>query len=489
MNVRWQTLRKNVGDGEYTAAKTISDLSPWSTQTQQNALTMKRKKSVKLWIVIGLIFSASLIPNSCVTSPASSWLKHRLLGLFDIAGYDHGWLKRQDLWAQVVDANTEPEDVPKDEGVMNTIPQYVLDYAPLVHLYSEENFWPCDIAEHLSHMTPELNYTPIHGRQYTNLSSLDELNEFDKGRHVFLTSNDNVEERPDWLGGEKNIPDDFLDEDRAGRASSKYAHGRGRSGGRSDAPAVLLAINKGNGVVDAFWFYFYSYNLGNRVLNIRWGNHVGDWEHTLIRFQHGKPKLIFFSEHNFGSAYSYDAVEKIGKRVGRLFSISSSLISDDLQPVSYSATGTHAMYATPGAQPYVLPLGLLHDQTDRGPLWDPALNSHTYTYDHLTETLRASNMTPHAPTRWFYFNGHWGDKFYPLSDDRQYGLLGEYHYVNGPLGPRFKNLGRRKVCQGRYTDPCIIKYRLDDDEVRVASGVGEGEDWPDEPDMRPPRLA
>lgn len=146
------------------------------------------------------------------------------------------------------------------------------------------------------------------------------------------------------------------------------------------------------------------------------------------------------------------------------------------------------MYATSGSQPYVLPLGILHDETDRGPLWDPVLNSHTYTYNHLTDTLRASNVTPHAPTQWFYFNGHWGDRYYPLNDDRQYGLLGEYHYVSGPLGPRFKNLGRRKVCQGGYSDPCVIKNWLDVDEVRVYPGEGEGEDWPDDPEMRPPGL-
>ncbi len=162
------------------------------------------------------------------------------------------------------------------------------------------------------------------------------------------------------------------------------------------------------------------------------------------------------------------------------------MIVDQAKPVVYSATGTHAMYATPGSHPYVLPLGILHDETDRGPLWDPALNSHMYTYNHLTDDLRASNVTPHAPTEWFYFNGHWGDRFYPLNDARQYGFFGEYHYVSGPLGPRFKHLGRRKVCQGRYSDPCVIKDRLDaDNEMKEWPGLGEGEDCPD-PEMSPP---
>ncbi|TKA67792.1 hypothetical protein B0A49_08119 [Cryomyces minteri] len=429
-----------------------------------------------------------------------------------------------DLASYWISGKPKPEDWSGDERVLREIPQYVLDHAPYVHLFSGENFWPCDIAEHLIHTTPHLNYTPAYSRPYhPNLTNLDELNDY--GRFVYLKSDDNVEERPRWLGGSKNIPsnpdssdsheDDEVWIDWDGRIDGKNEHEQGyrnegwydaglgdtkdrgsirpdpateegaastdtgegeelldrerrwsvsrrATGGRSDAPAVLIVINKGNGIVDAFWFYFYSYNLGNVVLNVRFGNHVGDWEHSVVRFQHGVPKAVFLSEHNFGEAYSYQAVEKIGKR-----------------PVIYSATGTHAMYAVPGSHPYVLPWGLLHDETDRGPLWDPLLNSHSYTYDHVNDTLRASNHTPLAPTNWFYFNGHWGDKSYPLSDSRQYRFAGQYHYVNGPLGPRFKNLGRKRVCQGN--EQCVIKHWLGGEgRTRRWKGVGRGEEMTEE---------
>ena len=42
--------------------------------------------------------------------------------------------------------------------------------------------------------------------------------------------------------------------------------------------------------------------------------------------------------------------------------------------------------------------------------------------------------------------------------------------MTGPLGPRFKHLGRRKVCQGLYDDPCVIKHRLSD---LVVGGLDE----------------
>ncbi|EEP76078.1 conserved hypothetical protein [Uncinocarpus reesii 1704] len=321
-----------------------------------------------------------------------------------------------------------------DQQILHDIPDYVYEYSPLVHLYSGEQFWPGDIGEHLTHITPYLNYTPLRAAsEHPLLDDLDELNNWQQGRYVFLTSDDNVESRPKWLLGRKNIPAP-IDESKV----SGYFGRKSKTGGRSSAPAVLIVIDKGDGIVDAFWFYFYSYNLGNMVLNVRFGNHVGDWEHSLVRFHHGEPKAIFLSEHAGGEAYTYNAVEKSGKR-----------------PVIYSATGTHAMYATPGIHAYILPWGLLRDRTDTGPLWDPALNLHAYIYSVNNDTLYPSSRTPHAPTEWFSFRGHWGDKIYPLSDDRQYRFAGQYHYDQG-----FKRLGRRKVCPGPEEGACIIRDEI-----------------------------
>jgi hypothetical protein len=202
----------------------------------------------------------------------------------------------------------------------SNIPDYVLDYAPLVHLFSGENFWPCDIKEHLLHTTPHLNYIPLQAStDHPSLDDLDELNKWGGGRYVFMKSNDNVEERPEWLIGKENIPSTEPEQPFSqDRSSQQPVSSDGQppiEGGRSQAPAVLILVNKDEGVVDAFWFFFYSYNLGNVVLNVRFGNHVGDWEHCMVRFRYGEPEAIFFSEHSGGQAYTYDAVEKIGKRV------------------------------------------------------------------------------------------------------------------------------------------------------------------------------
>jgi hypothetical protein len=56
------------------------------------------------------------------------------------------------------------------------------------------------------------------------------------------------------------------------------------------------------------------------------GNHVGDWEHTMIRFNNGTPESIWLSQHEAGEAFLYTTMHKTAS--GR--------------PIVYSANGTHA---------------------------------------------------------------------------------------------------------------------------------------------------
>ncbi|EQB45583.1 putative vacuolar protein sorting-associated protein TDA6 [Colletotrichum gloeosporioides] len=447
-------------------------------------------------------------------------LRLELRSLYNDEGRHNGW--------ESVSRKKAPQD--KTEAkTLKEIPDYVLKYAPLVHLYSGENFWPADIAEHIKHMTPYLERQALN--QSLLLSDLHQLNKEDG--MVYLTSDDDVEQRPEWLHSHVGIPEPWNDEedggeddghedlptedpDRSDRVPSspledttwfdvsrdhpvyrisdprRFPHfvPSARTGsfqnrrrdqkplpppdtpthkpdqeGYSKAPAVLVLVDKGSGIVDAFWFFFYSYNLGQTVLTIRFGNHVGDWEHCMMRFENGVPRGIFFSEHEGGQAYTYHAVEKRGDR-----------------PVIYSAVGSHAMYAQAGDHPYVLPFKMLKDVTDKGPLWDPAKNAYTYWYDYVQDldedldddlddevdvasghrkenpvSLVPTAENPDAPTSWFHYAGPWGDKLYSLADMRQWRLFAQYHYVSGPLGPKFKRLDREKLC---ITTRCRILDNL-----------------------------
>lgn len=119
-----------------------------------------------------------------------------------------------------------------------SIPGYALEFAPYSHLWSEEEWWPSDIATHVQHVTPEVSYTAVAGRSNVTLEN---LNSFTSS--VYLTSNDNVEDNPDWLLSTSNTPS---------------------SDGYSAAPATIICADKGEGTVDVFYFYFYSYNHGNK---------------------------------------------------------------------------------------------------------------------------------------------------------------------------------------------------------------------------------
>ncbi|KAK5115565.1 hypothetical protein LTR62_001224 [Meristemomyces frigidus] len=521
------------------------------------------------------------LENAQWVASSRSWIDRQLCRWFELCGTYHmlnrnGWTWSEDngdmpgqlpkfapFWES---GEEDPDSWSDQERSLREIPDYVFQHAPYVHLFSGEQYWPSDVAEHLTHMSPRLNYTLIPGmgddRNLTNLNDLDDIIDGKHGRFVYLQSDDNVEEQPDWLTSRHNIPirpqprksvdeaspwpggDDSSGDDgevllrsdasatsmhrhsastvdlspsqdgRCGGNSGSTCNGSkfghccsimgwcGRSDlycdtfcdplhgecadllhpppaypkpdlrrrsieeqepspqkvqptfGRSKAPAILMVVDKGNGTVDAFWFFFYSFNLGQQVFNIRFGNHVGDWEHTLIRFVHGKPTSVFFSEHDFGAAYTWHTVEKYlpnpdgsGTMLGSLSNATIAAVAK--RPVVYSALGSHAMYATSGLHPYILPWGLLHDQTDRGPLWDPLQNLKSFIYDPATHTSKSSTLNPLAPTDWLDYAGHWGDKYYPLGDPRQYRFAGQYHYVNGPTGPVFKRLGRTDVCQNK----------------------------------------
>lgn len=362
--------------------------------------------------------AARRLEDSNWIATSGSWLDRQLCTWFGACGISHlnsaHWVTHAVIPGDLLSGNeTSPdthsfwldgkensEDWSEDERAMRIVPKYVLEHAPLVHLYSGEEYWPCDIAEHLHHTRPYFNDEPIGDEKtHLNLSNLDMLREW--SRDAFLRSNDNVENQPNWLMGKSNIPShsrhtphpdgsekilsrrdmvSIADEDETmntidtskvfdkllsesdsdsaivpveisdsgqprdattesdiiAQTEQQTIHGQrplnlntdetpqsnpqkplqpSRQGGRSGAPVIMITVDKGDGILDAFYFYFYSFNLGNKVLNIRFGNHVGDWEHNAIRFIHGVPKAMFFSQHASGAAYTWDAVEKIDKRV------------------------------------------------------------------------------------------------------------------------------------------------------------------------------
>ncbi|PYH40722.1 uncharacterized protein BP01DRAFT_203576 [Aspergillus saccharolyticus JOP 1030-1] len=315
-----------------------------------------------------------------------------------------------------------------------TLPEYALTYAPLSYLYSGEKWWPSDITTHLANVEPEVNYTAIGTNGSVTVDTLDSY-----ASDVYLTASDGpilnpLESTPAWLASDYGIPD---------------------SDGLSAAPGLIIAVEKNSTTTDVFYFYFYSYNYGGTVLDINFDDHVGDWEHVMIRFINEQPYAIYCSQHSAGSAYYWDVVDFSGDR-----------------PLTYIAYGGHANYVTAGTQDYTIALGIVSDTTDAGYLWDMTLNYRGYWYDGDTGAFTVAGGAGTGATEeaaeqadWLNWLGAWGDEQYPddLLDDLetgQYCIVDECRYTSGPTGPVDKNLARTTMCED--DDDCTIFDNIDD---------------------------
>lgn len=314
------------------------------------------------------------------------------------------------------------------------LPDYAITYAPLTYLYSAEKWFPSDIKTHLQNVQPEVDYV---ASGTSGSVTLDTLSTY--ASDVYLTASDGpilnpLNNTPAWALSDYGIPD---------------------STGLSEAPGTIIAVDKNSTTTDVFYFYFYSYNYGGTVLGVNNDDHVGDWEHVMIRFVNGEPYAIYCSEHSAGSAFYWDVVTFGGDR-----------------PITYVGYGGHANYVTAGTQEYTIALGLITDHTDAGYLWDMTLNYRGYWYDvDTTEFSVASGAGTGASEEagetatWLSWEGYWGDEQYPDSflDDLETGqwcISTECHYTSGPTGPVAKNLERTTMCEN--DDDCTIFDNIND---------------------------
>lgn len=171
----------------------------------------------------------------------------------------------------------------------------------------------------------------------------------------------------------------------------------------------------------------------------------------MIRFQDGVPSQVWYSQHGFGEAFTYDCLEKQG-----------------LRPVTYSGNGSHANYAVTGTHNHTIPnvnlpgKGLLTDYTNQGTLWDPLLGAYFYSFNANANTYTASDAS--YPTAWLQFIGAWGDQQYPNSDKRQHEIIPDVsataRFSSGPTGPEDKQLNRTQVCPVASGYVCDVRDTL-----------------------------
>ena len=164
---------------------------------------------------------------------------------------------------------------------------------------------------------------------------------------------------------------------------------------------------------------------------MQFGDHVGDWEHSMVRFVNGVPTAIYLSAHDGGAAYTFNALPNISGR-----------------PITYIGVGTHANYASPGTHEHDV---VLDDVTDAGAIWDVTKSFRGFWYDTSSNSFSIASGADVGATDeagegvgWLNFQGHWGDKQYALFHDGQYcvgipDVATECKLVDGPTGRLFSS--------------------------------------------------
>lgn len=128
----------------------------------------------------------------------------------------------------------------------------------MVYLDKQETYFPSDLVKHIKKTHPTQNFTDVPLKNPKEKLTLDNLSsQLPNAENVFLTSNKNVIDLPKFLQGKK--PDS---------KTLQTHHAK---------TAAVIVVEKGDGIVDAFYMYFYSFNAGPHALGHVAGNHVGDW--------------------------------------------------------------------------------------------------------------------------------------------------------------------------------------------------------------------
>jgi len=197
-----------------------------------------------------------------------------------------------------------------------------------------------------------------------------------------------------------------------------------------NVPVYVLYREHNNFLDVAYWFFF-PYNRGKRVLFV-FGNHVGDWEHVMVRFRKNSSDYqiysMFLSIHNskitkkFGGEFLW----KDGKF--RKGSQSLTMYEDTTHAIVYAAEGSHGMWPTAGRHVYKI-IPWLVDHTSNGVSW--------YTWRKLKVTKYDPNRHYSGEFKFLEFSGRWGNKKRGCGIAEK--VSGECQLESGPTGPAYKS--------------------------------------------------
>ncbi|KAJ3208097.1 Vacuolar protein sorting-associated protein 62 [Dinochytrium kinnereticum] len=215
-------------------------------------------------------------------------------------------------------------------------------------------------------------------------------------------------------------------------------------------PMYTFVVPKANGVVD---LHFQPYNLGKSTPLGRVGNHVGDWEHVIVRTQYGNPISIDYPTHSGDGVRVVPANDRRVKWVGT-------------HPVVYTALGSHGSWPEAKKNVYktvVLVYDLTDETGDNGPQWQ--------TWNNVKSIMYRSGGNYPGEDAWLNYRGRFGNK--GVDDCWHQKLTGTCLLGDGPRGPSRNLLGPpAQILATPNGDQSSVSFYLDAGAAQFAAGNG-----------------
>ncbi|KAJ3100992.1 Vacuolar protein sorting-associated protein 62 [Phlyctochytrium bullatum] len=321
--------------------------------------------------------------------------------------------------AVAVDRNfLTPRAAPAD------LQELAVKFAPLIRFHPSERYFATSVDYFLSRVTLRDGNGNLVANQPAQLTpyNLDFLRARGQdGSGTYLTVSTSVDTNGDelpvasrWLYGDRNM---------------------------AGVPIYAMAKRKDNGVVDLiFWAFnpFISlYASGTTARSVlfrqltpsfppkktllslgkdspigRYGNHVGDWEHIIVRTQNGQAIALDYHTHGGQGVRVVPANDRRVQWVGT-------------HPVVYSSLGSHGFWPQAGSNTYktVAIVYDLVDETGNGVEWQTWGNVSTIEYTGSYS----------GPDTFLNFAGRYGNP--AINDCTFQSLVGGCKLGDGPTGP------------------------------------------------------
>ncbi len=149
-------------------------------------------------------------------------------------------------------------------------------------------------------------------------------------------------------------------------------------GDKENMQGYGFAVEKEYTYLDLLYYFYFPYNKAKTILGINFGNHVGDWEHVMVRLKLSndngvisyEPVFVQYSIHSQRIYLAWDNAPKY----------------ENTHMIGYIANGSHGIWPNAGKNVYVNAVVVkLSDICSEGEAWNlwEGDNLATFKYDAL----------------------------------------------------------------------------------------------------------